>query len=176
MKTSKGVIQGYCGVAGVDSKHKVIMHGEAYGSGAEQPTLIPMVQAIDAHCEWLKHRNVLTTAKIVADSGFHSRESLESLLAMNVDGYIADNQFRQRDPNFDQAGRYKIQHKKERAALAKKHGKPTASDRFTLKDFAFDKQEETCICPAGKAMWLSSRNAMVGGTSAYQFCGYLHYC
>ncbi|TMO20880.1 DDE transposase, partial [Pseudoalteromonas sp. S4492] len=26
MKTSKGVIQGYCGVAAVDSKHQVIMH------------------------------------------------------------------------------------------------------------------------------------------------------
>ncbi|WOG25893.1 hypothetical protein [Endozoicomonas sp. 8E] len=54
MKTSKGVIQGYCSVAGVDGKHQVIIHGEAYGSGAERPTLIPMVQAIDAHCEWLK--------------------------------------------------------------------------------------------------------------------------
>ncbi|WP_281647656.1 hypothetical protein [Parendozoicomonas sp. Alg238-R29] len=41
MKTSKGVIQGYCGVAAVYSQHQVIMHVEVYGSGAEQPTLIP---------------------------------------------------------------------------------------------------------------------------------------
>ena len=31
MKTSKGVIQGYDGVACVDSKHQVIVHGEAFG-------------------------------------------------------------------------------------------------------------------------------------------------
>ncbi|TMO20610.1 transposase, partial [Pseudoalteromonas sp. S4492] len=89
---------------------------------------------------------------------------------------MADNQFRQRDPNFDQSGRYKIQHKKERAALAKKRGQPVSSGRFTLKDFAFDKQTETCTCPAGKPMWLSSTKAMIGGKPGYQFCGYLENC
>ena len=108
MKTSKGTIQGYCGVAGVDSKHQVIMHGEAYGSSAEQPTLIPMVNAMEGNCRWLGHNKTLTTAKFTADSGFHSEENLESLLALNVDAYIADNQFRKRDPDFDHAGRYKI--------------------------------------------------------------------
>ncbi|WOG30423.1 transposase [Endozoicomonas sp. 8E] len=32
------------------------------------------------------------------------------------------------------------------------------------------------MCPAGKAMWLSSRDVMVGDTPAYQFCGYLNHC
>ena len=48
-------------------------------------------------------------------------------MKQNVDAYIADNQFRQRDPNFDQAGRYRVQHKKDRAAFARKSGKPIAS-------------------------------------------------
>ena len=176
MKTSKGVIQGYCGVAAVDSKHQVIVHGEAYGSGAEQPTLIPMVKAIDSHYRWLGCSDVLKTAKIVADSGFHSKDNLESLMKQNVDAYIADNQFRQRDPNFDQAGRYRVQHKKDRAAFARKSGKPIASGRFTTKDFLFDTQSMTCSCPASKPMWLSSEKAMIGGQPGYQFCGYVHQC
>ncbi len=176
MKTSKGVIQGYCGVAAVDSKHQVIMHGEAYGSGAEQPTLIPMVEAIDVNCRWLGNSDVFKTAKVTADSGFHSRENLESLVKLNVDAYIADNQYRQRDPDFDQAGRYKIQHKKERAAFARKQGKTVASGRFKTDDFQFDTQTMTCVCPAGKPMWLSSSKAVIGGEPAYQFCGYLNHC
>ncbi|TMO72286.1 transposase, partial [Pseudoalteromonas sp. S3776] len=93
-----------------------------------------------------------------------------------VDAYIADNQFRQRDPDFDQAGRYKIQHKKDRAARAKKQGKPVATGRFRTEDFQFDTQAMTCVCPAGQAMWLSSDKAIIGGEPAYQFCGYLDKC
>ncbi|MBN1009245.1 IS1182 family transposase, partial [Amphritea sp. ZJ14W] len=36
MKTAKGVIQGYNGVAAVDSKHQIIVHAQAYGAGQEQ--------------------------------------------------------------------------------------------------------------------------------------------
>ncbi len=176
MKTAKGVIQGYCGVAAVDSKHQVIMHGEAYGHGAEQSTLIPTVKAIDAQCRWLGHSNIFKTARITADSGFHSRENLEALSRLNVDAYIADNQYRQRDPDFDQAGRFRVQHKKERVALARKRGRTVATGRFTTRDFRFDTRTMACSCPAGKPMWLSSAKAMIGGQPAYQFCGYVHHC
>ncbi len=46
MKTSKGVIQGYCGVTGVDSKHQVIMHVEACAVVQSTPR-----ETIEAHCE-----------------------------------------------------------------------------------------------------------------------------
>ena len=41
MKTSKGTIQGYNGVATVDKKHPIIVDAQAIGSGQEQQTLIP---------------------------------------------------------------------------------------------------------------------------------------
>lgn len=44
MATSHGVIQGYNGIAAVDSKHQVIVHAEAYGTGQEQDLLKPMVE------------------------------------------------------------------------------------------------------------------------------------
>ena len=44
MKTSRGVIQGYNGVAVVDDKHQVIVHAEAFGASQEHDLLEPMVR------------------------------------------------------------------------------------------------------------------------------------
>lgn len=43
MKTSKGMVQGYNGVAMVDDKHQVIVGAEAFGKGPEQDLLKPMI-------------------------------------------------------------------------------------------------------------------------------------
>ena len=39
MATSKGMIQGYCGVAAVDGAHQIIVEAQAHGSGCEQELL-----------------------------------------------------------------------------------------------------------------------------------------
>ena len=44
MKSSHGVIQGYDGVAMVDSKHQVVVHAEAFGQPQEHELLKPMVE------------------------------------------------------------------------------------------------------------------------------------
>ena len=46
MATSKGVIQGYTGVAAVDARRQIIVHARAHGSGSEQDALMPMVNAV----------------------------------------------------------------------------------------------------------------------------------
>ena len=46
MATSKGVIQGYTGVAAVDAKHQIIVCAQAHGAGSEQEVLMPVVEAI----------------------------------------------------------------------------------------------------------------------------------
>jgi transposase len=46
MATSKGVLQGYCGVAAVDAKHQIIVEAQAHGTGSEQSLLVPVVEAI----------------------------------------------------------------------------------------------------------------------------------
>jgi transposase len=63
MKTSHGVIQGYVGVAAVDSKHQVIVAAEAFGEGQEQRLFTPLVEAIPA--SWRKG------ARLTADAGYH---------------------------------------------------------------------------------------------------------
>ncbi|WP_294251263.1 hypothetical protein [Propionivibrio sp.] len=45
MATSKGVIQGYTGVAAVDAKHQIIIEAQAHGTGSEQALLMPVVAA-----------------------------------------------------------------------------------------------------------------------------------
>jgi transposase len=46
MKTSHGVIQGYTGVAAVDSAHQVVVHAEAFGQGQEHGLLPPMIEGV----------------------------------------------------------------------------------------------------------------------------------
>jgi transposase len=42
MKTRKGTIQGYNGLAAVDKKHQIVIDAQAYGEGSEQHTLQPV--------------------------------------------------------------------------------------------------------------------------------------
>jgi hypothetical protein len=58
MATSKGVIQGYTGVAAVDSRHQIIVEAQAHGTGSEQDLLLPMIKATDG----LRTLNTLITA------------------------------------------------------------------------------------------------------------------
>jgi len=46
MKTHRGVIQGYDGVAATDGKHQVIVQAEAFGEGQEHDLLKPMVDGV----------------------------------------------------------------------------------------------------------------------------------
>ena len=46
MKTSKGTIQGYNGVATVDQKHQIIIDAQAFGEGTEHHLLKPITETI----------------------------------------------------------------------------------------------------------------------------------
>ena len=48
MAISKGVIQGYTGVAAVDEKAQIIVEAQAHGTGSEQELLLPVVAATAA--------------------------------------------------------------------------------------------------------------------------------
>jgi hypothetical protein len=50
MATSKGVIQGYTGVAAVDARHQIIVEAQAHGTGSEQALLMPVVEAAAPLC------------------------------------------------------------------------------------------------------------------------------
>jgi len=82
MATAKGVIQGYSGVAAVDSQHQIIVAAKAYGTGNEQSTLLPTIHATD------KLRTDQTL--ITADAGYHSADNIWQLHEENIPALIAD--------------------------------------------------------------------------------------
>lgn len=155
MKTGHGVIQGYNGVAAVDGKHQVVVAAEAFGSGDEHGLLGPMLEQVEQNLD----KNPLAGAKVLADSGFCNKDALDYLEQNQIDGYIADHGFRSRDPRFADADRYKP------AATPKVSPKA----RFTTADFQADTEARTCICPAGKPMWLKCDKAKITGRIFMQF-------
>lgn len=166
MKTSHGVIQGYTGVTAVDSAHQVIVHAEAYGQGQEHDLLLPMVDGTRANFQQIgKAADVFATAKLSADSGFHSEANMKGLAEQEIDAYVADNLFRKRDPRFADSDRYKERHRKERAQINVPKG------LFSSKDFLFADDLTHCVCPAGKRLYRSGGNITVGKFLLTKFKG-----
>ena len=148
IKSSNGVIQGYNGVAMVDSKHQVIVGARAYGEATENHLLMPMVAVTRNNFNTIgKDENIFENTKLTADSGFHTNENMERLAQEHIDAYIADRHFRKRDPRFDNAGRYKEKTTKE------KRKKARSRKQFLPNDFTFDPDWRFCHCPAGKRMY-----------------------
>lgn len=166
MKTSHGVIQGYTGVAAVDSKHQVVVHAEAFGQGQEHGLIKPVLEGINETFadSSKKTQREVKSAKITADSGYHNREMLEYLEAEKVDGYIADTGFRARDPRFKD---YKAPDERN---------KRKDKERFSQEEFRININKETCRCPAGHAMWLKARRARIGHHLFMQFQAYEKDC
>lgn len=165
MKTSHGVIQGYDGVATVDSKRQIVVHAEAFGEAQEHDLLEPMVQGTNTTFEALGEEDIYGTAKLTADSGFHTESNMKMLSDEKIDGYVADRMFRKRDPRFIAIDRYKERHRKERARIEGREG------LFTAKDFTFPEDLSYCICPAGKRLYRSGSNVEVKNHLATKFKG-----
>jgi transposase len=167
IKTSHGVIQGYDGVAVIDSKHQVIVHAEAFGVAQEHDLLIPMIEGTRENFEAVGHKeDVFNKAKLTADSGFHTEANMKEVMGQGIDAYIADPQFRKRDPRFSEADRYKERFRKERAEY---YG---VADRYRPgRDFTISEDKSHCICPAGKRLYRNGGNVVVNGQRAIKFHG-----
>lgn len=165
MKTGHGVIQGYVGVAAVDSKHQVVVSAEAYGQGQEHGLLEPMVEQLEAAFED-DEQSPLQGGKVLADSGFCNTATLTYLEEKQIDGYVADHGFRSRDPRFLTAADHK-------PATTKP---PSDKSRFTVDDFTIDLDKQSCNCPAGKELWLKCAQAKIAGTIFMQFQGHKEDC
>jgi transposase len=159
MATSKGVIQGYTGVAAVDAKHQVIVEAQAHGTGSEQDLLLPVIAATATH------RTDQTL--ITADAGYHSDANVTALAAHGVPALIADNGMRQRDERFKEQAKYKAL---PDPLYAKAHPKK-ATRHYRPKDFDYDPEAGTCICPAGKRLYQNGSNCIHNGFIAVKFQG-----
>lgn len=159
MATSKGVIQGYTGVAAVDAKHQIIVEAQAHGTGSEQELLIPMVKAMqDA---------LSTDSLITADAGYHSEANLKQLANMRIEALIADNNMRSRDERFTDQDKYKALPD----PIHDKSSKPKQAARYQPRDFDYDPQTGTCICPAGKQLYGNGSGCTINGFAAVKFQG-----
>ena len=169
MKTNKGTIQGYNGLAAVDKKHQIVVDAQAYGEGSEQHTLQPIIEKIKEKYKRLKMSDDIYQAGaiVTADTGFASEENIKYLHEEKINGYIPDNQFRSRDPRFDtQKEKYK------RPSRAKAGSTPI----IPASEFEFDAINETCQCPAEKNLAKSSKTTDEHGNGKAFFTGKLADC
>ena len=170
MPTSHGVIQGYNGVAAADFKHQVVVHAEAFGEGQESGLLDPIIKGVRENFKEIgEKKDIYKKAAVLADSGFHSEENMKMISEEKIDGYIADGQFRKRDPRFATAARHKNGIKKKKKAYKPKY--------YTPKDFTYDESTGKGVCPAGKEMWMVSKNFVSSnGFTGVRFMGRLRNC
>jgi Transposase DDE domain len=154
MATSKGVIQGYTGVAAVDGKHQIIVEAQAHGTGSEQELLVPVIRAM---------KGVLATSSLIsADAGYHSEANLKQLSELNISALIADNGMRRRDQRFATQGR----HKTGPDPLYDKSPTAKPAKLYTPQDFDYDPVRQTCVCPAGKKLYRNGSDCVFGGYAA----------
>ena len=154
MKTSKGVIQAYDGVAMVDDKHQIVVAAEAFGEAQEHQLLIPMLEAMQDNFRAMgREDNALKQAAVSADAGFHTEANVQYLIDNQIDGYLADTLFRKRDPRFAEVQRHK-------------QSQPSKAKHFRPKDFHYDEQVKTCICPAGEFLYQNGSHCNIGGREA----------
>ena len=136
MHTSHGTIQGYNGQAIVDSKHQVIVHGQAIGRGPDNANLPPVIDAAKQNLESIgKGKDYFKGKVLTADSSYHSVTNIAKCNAEKLDAYIPDNKFRNRDKRF-----------------ATRVGYRPRSKKFTFADFAYDEDKDEYICPNGKQL------------------------
>ena len=154
MPSSHGVIQGYNGIATVDEKCQVIVDAQAFGEGHEAKNLQKVVDSVRERfriLEGKKRNDVCRRVVFTADSGFHSEDSVTKLLEAKVDAYVADKDFRKRDPRFAAQQEYKKK-------TTDRRGTSRARKYFTADEFVFEESTGRLICPGGKAMTSSCPN------------------
>lgn len=112
--------------------------------------------------------DVFADAALSADSGFHTEENVKALFEQGIDGYVADNQFRKRDPRFATAEKHRARHKEE---IRKSKG-----SKYRPADFVYDAASRTCICPAGKQLYQSGSSCWLKGYEYVKFTGPKKHC
>jgi transposase len=136
MHTSHGTVQGYNAQAIVDSKHQVIVHGEAIGKGLDNDNLPPVVDGAKKNFESIgKCKDYFKGKILTADSSYHSVTNIAKCNEEKLDAYIPDNKFRNRDKRF-----------------ATRVGYRPRSKKFTFADFDYDGDKDEYICPNGKRL------------------------
>jgi len=138
MKGPHGYIQGYNGIAIADSGNQVIVAAEAIGTGAESGSFPEMLDNLETNMKMVTgKKQPLKKALVLGDTGYFSEENLQEAKKRNIEVLIPDQQFRRRDPDFDDRQKYK-------ETKVKKY--------YGIEDFKYNKREDSYTCPAGKKL------------------------
>jgi len=157
MPTAHGVIQGYNAQAMVDDKHQIILHPEAMGNGQDAENLKPMIQATKKNLTAIgKPDDCLEDVKLTSDANYHTTENIQFCEAENIDAYIPDVNFRNRDQRFKEMQRFK--HGVNKPA---KPERPQKRDTFTLENFSYDIENDYYICPGKHALKLEVKRHLM---------------
>ncbi len=130
MKTSHGVMQGYNAQAMVDAKNQIIVHADAGNAGQDDTHLAMMIDGAKETFKTIgKSEDCLETAEILADNSYFSPTNLEKCRDENLNAFIPDQHFQQRDPGYVD-------------------GDP----KFSIAEFTYDPQTDTYTCPANQIL------------------------
>lgn len=150
LKSGSGYIQGYNALALVDAKHQIIVHAEPIGQINEAPLLPRMVRR-GVHALRKAGLTQATQARIVADTNYFTEDNARFLLTSTFDGYVPDNQFRNRDQRFAERSR----------------ARRAAHRRFTQQDFLYEAATDSYRCPADNQLSRYTRATVHGRAGAY---------
>jgi hypothetical protein len=137
IKSPRGYIQGYNGVAIADSASQVIVSAQAIGSGSEAGSFPQMLGSLEENMKLATGRKApLKKSLVEGDTGFFSEDNLQEAKKRKAGVLIPDQQFRQRDPYF----------------AGKKKEKVPKKEKLRPDDFACNKKKDVFVCPAGKTL------------------------
>jgi len=137
LKSSHGWVQGYNGLALVDSKNQVIINGEVFGGNNEGMFLKGFLENTRDLVTENRLEKKYSKSTLLADTGFFSEDNLKYLSDTKIKSYIPDQYYRKRDPRFIT----KVRHN-----TGKRKG------YFGPDDFKFHKKENAYRCPSGKTL------------------------
>ncbi|OCC14327.1 hypothetical protein DBT_2316 [Dissulfuribacter thermophilus] len=85
-----------------------------------------MIERSSKTCKVLSpDEDIFKEVKLTAYAGFHTKKNIEMVFSQGIDAYIADRQFRKRDPRFRDRDRFKQIVRKERKSRFTLRGKRT---------------------------------------------------
>lgn len=170
MRCNKGTIQGYNGVAAVDKKHQIVVEAQAYGEVQEHHTLVPMLDAVAGYYKRTGIASDVLGDQIVvtADTGFANEANNDYVRSNAINAYIPDRDFRSRDKRFtQQKTKYGKKHQELNKGIAKE---------IPASEFRINKRAKTCVCPAGKDLWLKREVSEPNGKRRLYWEGKLTDC
>ena len=109
---------------------------------------------------------------MTADSGFHSRAVVAAVEQTGADVYIADRDYRRRDPAFADAGRHKEREPKGASSRASQAERADSREEEALqlaRTSSTTRGKALCVCPAGHKLYQSGKNMLFNGYRVAHF-------